>query len=547
MGPTGPAPSVSAPGKKPYKLLTIIVLVAILAIVLYASWTLFGISSPGKVLYDALNSQPYNLTAVTKVIYAHINATKELNVTYTGIASFSYGFSGYNISLNLPVKLDFRKYGNSSILTYNISTNGTLGVTSEAVAASVFNFNGTEYTCASVLGTETCDLGINSSVISASLVHPTQKSSYTNVSLSQSSYKGMGCFLSHASFNLTGLNLSSAYSSLSNLSSASVYGNYTACFSSQYFLPLTMNISISRVSIKSYGASVSVKLKGNLKLNETGISNTTSPSDIFSAFPISQSCSSAFSTVNCTAPVVGQNGYARVTLSEGLFGTAQNIGIACSQYSPAAMSILQSYSLPSREFATFGITSGKSETVTLQCYDAHNNTMTNLKGGDIFLANIYLNSSSSGLFPAYISKLGQIVTRVSNGPVQAEQPPPTVTTSATTTISYFQTTTTVCSNTHSAPFINITSTGTGSGGAYNTNDTVVWYGVVSPYATAQLSIVNASTGSSIVFTPNEQADACGDLAGTFQAGSNIKPGLTYLRLLDLSTGLYAQSSFIKAK
>ncbi len=166
-------------------------------------------------------------------------------------------------------------------------------------------------------------------------------------------------------------------------------------------------------------------------------------------FSVSSACSLEGAIVNCTNPLVGTNGYVRLTLSNPSYyyyysDAGRNIGIACSQSNSSVPTL--------NEFTIIGIPAGSAENITLQCYKASGAAIGQLQPGKHFVANLYVNYSNGYYYPYSVQSnfevLGNISARVSNATVQPLPAPPTVTTTSTTIWNYYTTlpTTTIPQN-----------------------------------------------------------------------------------------------------
>jgi hypothetical protein len=516
-----------------------------------------------------------------------------LNVSYSGTLGIKYTTGVTTSVVNLNISSVFARYQNTTLMqfSYVVPSSGYYSTSYSNYTTTMIKNSTDTYYCTPELG-EYSYYSSNPCINSTTFGIMENTSYNTSLgifnilrfkglkitinSMSDGTYKGAPCLLLNGTisgslpmyplqlaFDAADIYLYPIYSSSYsyNTTTAGVSGNYRMCISKSFLEPVSLNATV-KISGFTQPTSVQLLMNETSEVNVTssasvgtlpgGIANlsTLLPGYCYQASSYLTNYTSAFSG-ECSNPVLNTSGALKLNYLQYYnyySQPSQNIvllGLACSAYNPYIYTTTvypvypAGYNLYPQQpnvsmFTAVNISlSGGYSNTTLH----FNCPLNGTKLGSKFYGYVWAYYKSGGVASvapmfelyAYVTTRSRLGTNMNTGrvnPLPASFPNRTII---------------------SVPSINITSSGTGPDGAYETNDTLVWHGVVSPYASAELSIVNASTGSSITFTPDYQADEYGDVSGAFQTKSNILPGLTYLKLVDISTEESAQASFVKAK
>jgi hypothetical protein len=245
--------------------------IAAVVVIVIAALLLSGGGAPSQ-LTSALSQKTLNATMLSKVISQKVNATPEFTVNYSGeaVINITSALSGSE-SMTLPVIYKFQKYNNDSRTDIAIQDVPFLG----SLAVSSFHINGKNYTC--MQGGGAFGGGGAGGITCTQIQQQQQTSAAFNTSglskaltmsvnsTGQESFKGQACSKASGAIKYTQPQLVSGFSQQSQ--SESLNGTFNACFSNEYFVPLT-------VSAHFAGANYSV----TFHMNETAISATASKS-----------------------------------------------------------------------------------------------------------------------------------------------------------------------------------------------------------------------------------------------------------------------------
>lgn len=222
---------------------------------------------------------------------SQINSSNELNVSYSGSAALGLeGLSSLGLSITLPINITYSKYGKDSAL--RVHTGGVTGISS-GINESYYIINGTSYECSSSLPTSgsanvTCtESSLSSSPITAISGISNQSKqqalakhlSFSNSTLNQSSYNGIGCSLFSTHLRISNLSAGSKLASSSqipiSIANSSIKGRLSTCIADQNSLPLTLQLDINVSSVSS-GVGVLPNSSVKLAMHETSMSNSVS-------------------------------------------------------------------------------------------------------------------------------------------------------------------------------------------------------------------------------------------------------------------------------
>ncbi len=232
----------------------------------------------------ALAYGPVNMSVMIQLMINKLVNSSQFNVSYTGnFASTPQNTSLANYSLNVPLHISYMRYNGASRLTI---TAGNTPIFGNFTLMGIKN-GSSAYTCTNLLSSisglyggknasSSSNFTCSKSSLQASSL--TQLNSYTsglNSStaltvhlISQKSYNGNPCWLVYG-------NTSSTYNSTigGNASTIKKSSTFTACFSTQYDIPLNIT-SKESVAYRGYSSNTA------LTLNETSIGNPVTQSEV---------------------------------------------------------------------------------------------------------------------------------------------------------------------------------------------------------------------------------------------------------------------------
>lgn len=220
---------------------------------------------------------------------SQVNSSNELNVSYSGSAALGLGgLSSIGLAITLPFNITYSKYGKDSAL--RVHTGGVAGISS-GINESYYIINGTSYDCNSSLSASnstnvTCTVSsasANPSQIIYGLSNQSKKQalakhlSFSNSTLNQSSYNGIGCSLFSTYMRISNLSSGATQPSQSSIpisiANSSIRGRVTTCIDDQNSLPLTLQLDINISSVSS-GVGVLPNSSVKLAMHETSMSNS---------------------------------------------------------------------------------------------------------------------------------------------------------------------------------------------------------------------------------------------------------------------------------
>ena len=222
---------------------------------------------------------------------SQVNSSNELNVSYSGSAALSLsGLSSLGLAITLPLNITYSKYGKDFVL--RVHTGGVTGISS-GINESYYTINGTSYECSSSLPTSgsanvTCTksdlssspLGAISSLSNSSKAKAiSQHVEFSNSTLNQSSYNGIGCSLFSTYMQLSNLSSGSKLAGSSSLpisiANSSIKGRLSTCIDDQNSLPLTLQLNMNVSSVSS-GVGVLPNSSVKLAMHEVSMSDSVS-------------------------------------------------------------------------------------------------------------------------------------------------------------------------------------------------------------------------------------------------------------------------------
>ncbi|MEM0159906.1 MAG: hypothetical protein QW393_04080 [Candidatus Micrarchaeaceae archaeon] len=276
-----------------------------------------------------------------QAINAKYNSTKQLNISYSGLATINAKSSGINISMKMPLSIDLMKYNSNARVNVNVSGIPLLG----NLTIDIILDNGEMYSCTK---SSLSSLGLNvsptnssyqcqppvptSGLLNSTTLDALSSSSIHFTSVKQSSYKGNSCLLTTGYMNINTANITST-SSLSTLSSVvptstNVNATFSMCLSDTYYVPLTMSLKEVSNSTSASGILSGVSGTVNLQLNETHLSTSVSPSITTlpgpivktSTIPITSIPTTSIPTTTTTISITPQSG--------GSFVSCANVSVS---------------------------------------------------------------------------------------------------------------------------------------------------------------------------------------------------------------------------
>ncbi len=433
--PRQQAPRQPGSRKKYYTIAIIVIVIAVAAFVLASGGSAFGGSHSAKAIQIYQEFQSKNYTGVLTTMEGSIGSAQKLNATYQGKLSYSISMLGISQSGSSPVLIRYMKDGDNSSAYLQISngtsSNSSLGASSLLGGLSglggslILRLNGNTYACNATGGA--CTSSSSSTVSSLNAMVKNVTINVTNGRTSYSSYKGQGCILSQGDYRIKRSSSALTGGLSGGQLQAMIAGNYSACVSETYLLPLTMQLSISNFSVVSGGSTTSVAIRATVQLNATSINNNTNTNEIVSQIKLSGNCYSIIGVLTeytCANAQVGTNGVMNVTIynnTQSPFGSDTSSGTSQVSAKVACLTYTLNFTtpLPSSEYHTINpIAVGSSEAVTVQCYNSQGIAISPAPGS-IFIGTLYINASN--VFSPY--EVGAVQTKVGSSPITLSAQP----------------------------------------------------------------------------------------------------------------------------
>ncbi len=244
-------------------ILAVIIIAGILFYYLYLS------GGVGSLAYAAIT----NPSSLKSAILNKVNSYPQFGVSYSGKIGVSVNYSGTDPTVYIPLNLSYLKYQNdervslmvgglslggiggaAGIALHNLSAIG-ISINNGSTVYACYGYNGGKYNCAKSNGSPTQIISNISNAFNFSGVK-----GYKVGSVLPGFYNGMPCW--QASGNLT-------LSSQSQPVNGTALVDFSSCFSSQYYFPLTLTANIS-TKTGSYSISMA----------ETNITQATNLSEV---------------------------------------------------------------------------------------------------------------------------------------------------------------------------------------------------------------------------------------------------------------------------
>lgn len=247
-----------------------------------------------------------NIYAISKNISSTINATNEINASYTGNLTLVAKLGNFPYDFALPLNVSFKKYGNDSILSFGVNTNSLgVGLLSGIVsgngnlAFAYAKINGSDYYCRrieenftvnqSFVGKEVCTKvnsvstnPINSSITKQFLGNIDNKIQFYNNTVNISKCNNMQGYIFTTNFKLKNISNSKFGTTLGN--SSVITGLMSTCLvPSKSNMPAFINLN---ATILGSSKSPILSLVNNLSfgillnLNASKLSNNMTKSEV---------------------------------------------------------------------------------------------------------------------------------------------------------------------------------------------------------------------------------------------------------------------------
>lgn len=304
-------PSNNNNAKKPKSAKVIIpaIIIILLIIGLYA--LTYSKSTPNATtnsfVYKQLshkNLSASNIYEVSKNISSTINSTNEINASYSGSAKITISYGEFSYPITMPLNVSFKKYGNDSILSFELNTSasnsnllGEFIFGDENLKFSYAKINGSDYYCRvikdnfnvnqSFVGKEICtkvnaspNNSTNLPIINSTLKRLDNEIQFYNSSVKIAECNNMQGYLFNSNFKLKNFSNGTIGESLKG---SQVSGSLSTCFiPSKSDLPAFVNLNATMADNIGSSSLLSVQnlsISMLLNLNETELSNTLPKSE----------------------------------------------------------------------------------------------------------------------------------------------------------------------------------------------------------------------------------------------------------------------------